>query len=48
MSPTLYRSMYPSAMAALSAVVLIAVLAAIAVLAGYAAVRLYRARGAGR
>ena len=48
MSPTLHRSLYPSAMAALSAVVLAAVLAAIAVLAGYAAVRLYRARGAGR
>jgi hypothetical protein len=32
-------------MAAFSAVVLVAALAAIAVLAGYAAVRLYRARG---
>jgi hypothetical protein len=48
MNPTLYRSLYPSGMAALSAVVLVAVLAAIAVLAGYSAVRLYRARGAGQ
>jgi hypothetical protein len=34
--------------AALSEVVLVAVLAAITVLCGYAAVRLYRARGTGR
>jgi hypothetical protein len=35
-------------MAPLSAVVLVLVLAAIVVLGGYSAVRLYRARGAGR
>jgi hypothetical protein len=34
--------------AALSAAVLVAVFAAIAALAGYAAARLYRARGTGR
>ena len=45
MRPTLYSAAMP---AVLSLAVLAAVLAAIAVLAGYAAVRLYRARGTSR